>query len=604
MSGQKTAADRGNILIVDDTLANLRLLTEMLREQGYKVRGAPNGEIALNAARSSPPDIVLLDINMPGMNGYEVCQEMKSDERIRDLPIIFLSALDEALDKVKAFQVGGVDYITKPFQLEEVLARIESQLKMQRLQGELKEARQEAERANQAKSLFLANMSHEIRTPMNAILGYAQILVDDEELTDKQRKGIETIRTSGEHLLALINDVLDLSKIEAGREELHQSDFNLQNLVRTLSTMFHMRCEQKGLRWRVEDELSATPVHGDEKKLRQVLINLLGNAVKFTEEGEVVLKVSTCGEHRYRFEVADTGPGIPTDRQATVFEAFQQEEGGWEKGGTGLGLAIARRHVALMGGQLEIESTAGVGTSFSFSLIILPAEEGETVDEEKSWAHVTRLISGRKVQALLVDDMETDRDILAQLLERVGVKVRQAMRGSQALEQLNENMPDVVFLDIRMPEMDGTQVLEKIRAEYGSNGVKVIAVSASVLEHQRQGYLKAGFDQFIAKPFRPEKIYASLAELLGVEFEYAPPGTSTAAEASAFDPSSLVLPESLWNDLHSAVKIHNISELNQHLEKVNALGVAGEQLAAFLRQLNQKYDMKAIAAVLDEVRHE
>jgi len=604
MSEQGTAANRGNILIVDDTLANLRLLTEMLREQGYRVRGAPNGEIALNAARSSLPDILLLDINMPGMNGYEVCREMKSDERTSDLPVIFLSALDEALDKVKAFQVGGVDYITKPFQLEEVLARIENQLKMQRLQEELREAREEAERANRAKSLFLANMSHEIRTPMNAILGYAQILVDDEEMTAKQRKGVETIRTSGEHLLALINDVLDLSKIEAGREELHPSDFDLQKLVQALSIMFRMRCEQKGLGWRIEDDLSATPVHGDEKKLRQVLINLLGNAAKFTEEGEVVLKVSTCGEHRYRFEVADTGPGIPTDRQATIFEPFHQEKKGWEKGGTGLGLAIARRYVALMDGQLEIESAAGTGTSFSFSLTMHPATGTEGTGTEENWNRITRLVPEKEVRALLVDDLETDRDILAQLLKRIGVEVRQAASGAQALKQLNEEMPDVVFLDIRMPEMDGPQVLEKICAEYGREGVKVIAVSASVLDHQRHSYLEAGFDRFIAKPFRPEEIYTCLAELLGVRFEYAPPEASTAVETSTIEPSDVVLPESLWKNLHDAVKIHNISALNQHLDKVNALGTAGEQLTALLRQLNQQYDMKAIAAVLDEVRHE
>ena len=312
----------GNVLIVDDTLANMRLLTQMLREQGYKVRGAPNGEIALNAVRDAPPDVILLDINMPGLNGYDVCRRLKADDGTQHIPIIFLSALDAPFDKVAAFDAGGADYVSKPFQIEEVLARVEHQLRLRRLQEELVESRIAAEAASQAKSAFLANMSHEIRTPMNAILGYSQIMSDDAGLTPLQRKAIDTIESSGEHLLALINDILDLSKIEAGREALHQEPFVVTDLVRDLAALFEMRSQQKGLTWRLEIEVEDSRVMGDAKKLRQTLINLLGNAVKFTDSGEVCLGLHAAGADLYRFEVRDSGPGIPPRQTAVDLRAL------------------------------------------------------------------------------------------------------------------------------------------------------------------------------------------------------------------------------------------------------------------------------------------
>ncbi|MEP0833098.1 response regulator [Microcoleus sp. AS-A8] len=259
MNSNQIEVDSGNILIVDDTPENLQILSATLSERGYKVRGVVKGQMALRAARSAPPDLILLDIRMPEMDGYEVCSKLKADPKTCEIPVIFISALDEVLDKIKAFAVGGVDYITKPFQVAEVLARVEHQLTIQRLSHQLREQNQQlqqeiqerlkaekaAEAASKAKSDFLANMSHELRTPLNAILCFTQVMSRDLQLSTEQREYLRIINRSGEHLLDLINDVLDLSKIEAGLSTLYESSFDLYRLLDSLEEMLQIKAEQK-----------------------------------------------------------------------------------------------------------------------------------------------------------------------------------------------------------------------------------------------------------------------------------------------------------------------------------------------------------------------
>ncbi len=589
------------ILIVDDSPLTLDVLSQALEAEGYTVLTATSGEAGLEVAEQAAPDLILLDVMMPGIDGFETCRRLKADPNTRDIPVIFLTAQDGPEGVLEGFLAGGVDYISKSFLEEEVLIRIRTHLERSRLMQELARSKDTAEAANQTKSTFLANMSHEIRTPMNAILGYAQILKVDPELSEQQRQAVETIKASGEHLLALINDILDISKIEAGREALNPSDFDLQGLAKGLAKMFEVRCLQKDLRWSLETDVPEGFVHGDENKIRQVLINLLGNAVKFTGEGEVVLHVQARANDRYSFEVSDTGPGIAPDQQAAIFEPFHQESEGVHQGGTGLGLAIARRHVELMGGQLELASEPGKGSRFTFDLLLPPGQgqpEGEIEGED--WSEVQHLADGVSVRALIVDDVATSRDILSQMLTRIGVEVETAESGLQALEQVQQRLPDIVFMDIHMPGMDGPETRRRLVAEHGA--MVIIAVTASVFEHQRQRYEEAGFNGFIDKPLRAEQVYAYLARLLNVSFTYA--SHPADPEEPVVDQTEVVLPEPLYRSLKEAVEGHSVTDLKKCLDELEDLDGAGRQLAARLRRLSQQYDMEAISTTLNEIRHE
>lgn len=422
MNNNRIETTIGSILIVDDTLENLQILYSAMLQMGYKVRGVVKGKMAIRAAKSASLDLILLDIKMPEMDGYEVCEQLKADPKTCEIPVIFISALDEVFDKVKAFAVGGVDYITKPFQVAEVLARIEHQLTIRRLSKQLQEQNQQlqqeiqerlkaekaAEAASKAKSEFLANMSHELRTPLNAILGFSQVMSRDPQLTSEQQEYLRIINRNGEHLLDLINDVLDLSKIEAGRISLYESSFDLYRLLDSLEEMFQIQAEQKKIQlvFIVPSNLPHS-IKTDPKKLRCCLINLLGNAIKFTENGTVTLRVSAGLEtgaaenslanltasyssqflfpNTLHFEVEDTGPGIAAEEMDGLFDAFVQTETGRKCAeGTGLGLAITRKFVQLLGGDITVSSALGDGAIFKFDIKITEPDSLELIAKPRS----------------------------------------------------------------------------------------------------------------------------------------------------------------------------------------------------------------------------
>ena len=864
------------ILIVDDSPVNLQILSAILTDRGYKIRVATDGIMTLNSVKLAAPDLILLDIMIPHPNGYEVCQILKENETTRDIPVIFISAKNEVFDKVKAFEVGGVDYITKPFQAKELLARIENQLRnfqlAKQLQKQNKLLQQEianrqkaeaeivkyekqlttiistnadgilvvdyeglvrfinsagevilgrkaaeilgkefgipletqntveieifhpnkkiitaelrmvnisweskkaylislrdiserketeqalkesvarekaiaaviqkmretldmetifiattselrqvlncdrvliyrfnadwsgeivaesvtkqwqplillinnsnpsenlanyyfdcpklnpkflvdtylqnnsenfynqerkyfcvtdiynvefspcyiefleriqarayitvpifcgnkfwgllasyqnssarlwsaaeiniavqigtqlgvavqqaellsqtqkqstalqkaviaADAANRAKSEFLANMSHELRTPLNAILGFSQIMTRDISLSKKHQDNLGIINRAGEHLLDLINDILEMSKIEAGRTSLNPVSFNLIDLLYNLEQMLNLKAQSKGLKliFEIGPDVPIY-VQTDEGKLRQVLLNILGNAIKFTEKGKVILRVKTLEklDDKFKFnaqvepkidgnkylenncklqwEIEDTGPGIAGEEIDQLFEPFGQTETGRKsQQGTGLGLPISRKFVQLMGGDITVKSKIGIGSIFAFNIPIIIGEMADN-NKNKPPKKVIKIAPNQpEYKILVVDDRPESRQLLFTLLNIIGFTVQEAENGIEALEIWEKWSPHLIIMDMRMPVMDGYEATQKIKATLKGQTTAILALTASAFEKDRKMVLSVGCNDFLHKPFREDVLLEKIGELLGVTYLY------------------------------------------------------------------------------------
>jgi signal transduction histidine kinase/ActR/RegA family two-component response regulator len=383
-------------------------------------------------------------------------------------------------------------------------------------------ARDEAEAANRAKSTFLANMSHELRTPLNAVLGFTQLLQRDLSLAPEQRDNLNIIERNGEHLLTLINDVLEMSRIEAGRITLQEEAFDLHELLDALVDTFRLRAHDKQLQLLCERSDDVPRVlRGDHAKLRQIMVNLLSNAIKFTDKGQVLVRVRRLDE-RLHIEVADTGIGIGTDELSRLFEAFvQTSRASRMLGGTGLGLAISQQFALLLGGEISVSSEPGQGSRFRFDLPLVEA----TLDEVQTRGGARRVVGlapGEQVPRLLVvDDRAENRLLLRRLLEPLGFDIREAVDGEDGLRVWAEFQPRLIWMDMRMPGLDGYETTRRIKASEQGRQTCVVALTASAFEEDRRRVLEAGCDDFVRKPFREDDIFTALERHLGLRFTYA-----------------------------------------------------------------------------------
>lgn len=484
---------------------------------------------------------------------------------------------------------------------------------LQREVAERKRAEEAAAAASRAKSDFLASLSHEIRTPLNSILGYTQILERDRSLPPRHRDAVAALANSGHHLLGLLNSILDLSKIEAGRMELQREVFDPSALVRGLAEMFKPRCVEKRLTLRLDCPAEGTsPVLGDEGKLRQVLINLIGNAIKFTAHGEVYVGArplppepategaltTPLAPDRWRFEVIDTGIGLTPVEREGLFAPFHQTAAGRRHGGTGLGLAIARGHVELLGGRLDVQSEPGTGTRFFFTL---PLPATAMAPAAVTFAALPHLAPGISVRALVVDDNSDNRHILARLLADLGCVVAKAATADAARDIVRQVPPDIVFLDVLLADTTGPQLLAALHADGLPTDTPVLFHTAAMLERTQRDALRAHGADLLAKPFRIEDLCACLRRLPGVRFET--PAVVASPEApSATDLEQIVLPEDLCMRMSVAAELHSTTVLKACLEELRQLGGPAAPLADYLRHLLRAYDLAAIARLLNRLR--
>ncbi|MEL4897796.1 response regulator [Crocosphaera sp. Alani8] len=414
-------------------------------------------------------------------------------------------------------------------------ARAGAELERKQVQFALVEAKQAAEIASQAKSAFIANMSHELRTPLNAIIGFAQLLDRDSTLKPEQKKQIQTINRSGENLLSLINDILEIAKIEAGKIELTTKTFDLYSLLNEVKDLFLLKAKEKGLQLTFSWSSSLPKyISTDQGKLRQVLINLLGNSIKFTQQGTVALKIRFNQEETsiekqgisskdclLWFDVEDTGVGIADDETDKLFLPFEQTETGRNSfQGTGLGLAISRKFIELMGGEIEIKSTVGMGTRVTF-MIPVDTSTSEVIINETSPQKVIALAPDKPIyRILVVDDHTSSRSFLRQMLSLVGFEVNEASNGQEAINCWQTWHPHLILMDIRMPIMNGYEATKYIKSTPNGKATVIIALTASAFDEQKKQILAIGCNDFIAKPFSEAIIWEKLAQYLGVSYLY------------------------------------------------------------------------------------
>lgn len=477
---------------------------------------------------------------------------------------------------------------------------------MHRARARATRAREHAEAANRAKSAFLANMSHELRTPLNAILGFSRLMAKGPDLTTAQVEALTIISDSGEHLLDLINNVLDISKIEAGHLVREDADFNLHRCLYEIESLVSVQAAEKGLRFAVDLSPDLPwEITADAGKLRQVLINLVGNAIKYTHSGGVSVRARAAGwpspqRAQLRFEVEDTGIGIGAEHRERIFAPFEQVgDQPSAESGTGLGLAISRQYVELMGGQLGVTTELGRGSVFHFEVPVAVLSRSTDVAPERHDRQVMGLASGQPRHRLLIaEDKLENRLLLRRLLEPLGFDLREVVNGQEAVALFEQWRPHLIWMDIRMPVMDGMEATRLIKATEAGAHTRIVALTAHALEDERLEILAAGCDGFIRKPYRDTEIFDALEKHLQVRFLYAEDQTpATPIDGAELDMAQLSkAPPALTERLRECAVL---LDGQRCLEVAGLIGDHNPELGSCLCRMVESFQYKSLLAALD-----
>jgi len=578
--------------------ACLQALATIAREHGL---APPAGSTAATGAIHYLALALSVDEDTPGKTVSDVlCSELSREyEAVGDLARALGFERRAAAARTRIQSRKATD-LSAAMQVRFETERAKAQAEHHRALAEAEARRADAEAAaNRAKSVFLANMSHELRSPLNAMLGFSRLLLRDESLGERARHDIGVVRASGEHLYQVINQVLELSKIEAGRMGLQPVPFNPQVVLHELEEVYAPGARQKGLAFVVEASPQLAPrLEADVVKLRQVLANLLSNAIKFTPRGRVTLAAQPLDEGRLRFRVADTGVGIASHELAQLGEAFVQAQAGRQAAeGTGLGLALSRAYVQLMGGELQLSSEPGRGTSVQFDIRVgIPAVSEAEARAALPGRPVSLAAGTPEQRILVVDDLPEGRALLVRLLRPLGYAVREAANGQEALAAWRAWDPALVLMDMRMPVMDGREATRELKAAAGRAPV-VIALTASSFDEQRDEFLALGCDGFLGKPFREEDLLALVAHHLGLRYEVA--GEAPPAAPATLDARLLgQLPPELCGRLRTALARGDVQAVG---EAVACLRPHGEAAADALAAMAARFEFKRMEALLKEV---